>query len=167
EEKQVTIQGETYPLPEVFFVVATQNRRGFEGAYLLPEAPEDRFLFKLTIDFPELAEEIKVLKQVIQHHYEDELIDSILDIETFKAIEKHIESVTVNDDVLAYIMQMVRRTREAESIRFGASTRAAISIAKSAKAWAYLLDRNYVTPDDVKVVAKPALRHRIQVSPQM
>lgn len=167
EEKQVTIQGETYPLPEVFFVVATQNPIEFEGTYPLPEAQQDRFLFKLTIDFPELEEETKVLKQVIEHHYENESIDAILDIETFKAIQKDIESVTINDDVLAYIMQMVRRTREAESIRFGASTRAAISIAKSAKAWAYLLDRNYVTPDDVKVVAKPALRHRIQVSPQM
>jgi len=167
EEKQVTIQGETYSLPEVFFVVATQNPIEFEGTYPLPEAQQDRFLFKLTIDFPELEEEIKVLKQTIEHHYEDESIDAVLDIETFKGIQKEIESVTINDDVLAYIMQMVRRTREAESIRFGASTRAAISIAKSAKTWAYLLDRDYVTPDDVKVVAKPALRHRIQVSPQM
>lgn len=167
EEKQVTIQGETYPLPDVFFVVATQNPIEFEGTYPLPEAQQDRFLFKLTIDFPELEEETKVLKQVIDHRYEDEAIDAILDVESFKAIQKEVEAVTVNEDVLAYIMQMVRRTRETESIRFGASTRAAISIAKASKAWAYLSDRDYVTPDDVKIVAKPALRHRIQISPQM
>lgn len=167
EEKQVTIQGETFPLPDVFFVVATQNPIEFEGTYPLPEAQQDRFLFKLTIDFPELEEETKVLKQVIDHRYEDEAIDAILDVESFKAIQEEVEAVTVNEDVLAYIMQMVRRTRETESIRFGASTRAAISIAKAAKAWAYLSDRDYVTPDDVKIVAKPALRHRIQISPQM
>jgi len=167
EEKQVTIQGETYPLPDVFFVVATQNPIEFEGTYPLPEAQQDRFLFKLTIDFPKLEEETKVLKQVIDHRYEEEAIDAILDVESFKAIQEEVEAVTVNEDVLAYIMQMVRRTREAESIRFGASTRAAISIAKASKAWAYLSDRDYVTPDDVKIVAKPALRHRIQISPQM
>lgn len=167
EEKQVTIQGETFPLPDVFFVVATQNPIEFEGTYPLPEAQQDRFLFKLTIDFPELEEETKVLKQVIDHRYEGEAIDAILDVKSFKAVQEEVEAVTVNEDVLAYIMQMVRRTREAESIRFGASTRAAISIAKAAKAWAYLSDRDYVTPDDVKIVAKPALRHRIQISPQM
>lgn len=167
EERQVTIQGKTYPLPDVFFVVATQNPIEFEGTYPLPEAQQDRFLFKLTIDFPELEEETNVLKQVLEHRYVDESIEAILDIESFKAIQKEMAAVTINDDVLSYIMQMVRRTRETESIRFGASTRAAISIAKAAKAWAYLSDRDYVTPDDVKIVAKPALRHRIQISPQM
>ncbi|OZU89431.1 magnesium chelatase [Virgibacillus indicus] len=167
EERQVTIQGETYPLPEVFFVVATQNPIEFEGTYPLPEAQQDRFLFKLTIDFPELEEETNVLKQVLDRRYTDESIDAILDIPSFQEIQKEMESVTISDDILNYIMQMVRRTRETESIRFGASTRAAISIAKAAKAWAYLSARDYVTPDDIKIVAKPALRHRIQISPQM
>ncbi|PAV28451.1 magnesium chelatase [Virgibacillus profundi] len=167
EEGQVTIQGETYPLPEVFFVVATQNPIEFEGTYPLPEAQQDRFLFKLTIDFPELEEEMNVLKQVLDRRYLDESIDAILDIASFQAIQREMEAVTISDDVLSYIMQMVRKTRETESIRFGASTRAAISIAKAAKAWAYLSDRDYVTPDDIKIVAKPALRHRIQISPQM
>lgn len=167
EERQVTIQGETYPLPEVFFVVATQNPIEFEGTYPLPEAQQDRFLFKLTIDFPELEEETNVLKQVLDRRYTDESIDAILDIPSFQEIQKEMEAVTISDDILSYIMQMVRRTRETESIRFGASTRAAISIAKAAKAWAYLSARDYVTPDDIKIVAKPALRHRIQISPQM
>jgi MoxR-like ATPase len=167
EEKQVTIQGETYPLPDVFFVVATQNPIEFEGTYPLPEAQQDRFLFKLTIDFPELEEETAVLKQVLGRWNTDESTDAVLDLAGFRAIQEEMEAVTISDDILSYIMQIVRRTRESESIRFGASTRAAIAIAKTAKAWAYLLERDYVTPDDVKVVVKPALRHRIQITPQM
>lgn len=167
EEKQVTIQGETYALPDVFFVVATQNPIEFEGTYPLPEAQQDRFLFKLTIDFPELEEETDVLKQVLGRWNTDASTEAILDLSAFRAIQEEMQAVTISDDILSYIMQIVRRTRESESIRFGASTRAAIAMAKTAKAWAYMQDREYVTPDDVKVVAKPALRHRIQVSPQM
>ncbi|WP_164214782.1 MoxR family ATPase [Virgibacillus sp. YIM 98842] len=167
EEKQVTIQGETYPLPDVFFVVATQNPIEFEGTYPLPEAQQDRFLFKLTIDFPELEEETAVLKQVLGRWNTDESTDAVLDLAGFRAIQEEMEAITISDDILSYIMQIVRKTRDSESIRFGASTRAAIAIAKTAKAWAYLLERDYVTPDDVKVVAKPALRHRIQITPQM
>jgi MoxR-like ATPase len=167
EEQQVTIQGETYRLPDVFFVVATQNPIEFEGTYPLPEAQQDRFLFKLYIDFPTFEEEKKVLKIVIENSFEESPLSSILDIETFITIRKEIEKVTVSETVLGYILQIVRKTREAESIRFGASTRAGISIGKAAQAWAYLAGRDYVTPDDIKMVAKPALRHRIQLSPHL
>ena len=167
EEKQVTIQGETYPLSDVFFVVATQNPIEFEGTYPLPEAQQDRFLFKLYIDFPSFEAERDVLKQVIANSTVLETMDALMDIETFRSIRDEIEQVTLSDDILNYIMQIVRKTRESESIRFGASTRAAISIGKAARAWAYLSDRDYVTPDDVKIVAKPALRHRIQLSAHM
>ncbi|MBM7600871.1 MoxR-like ATPase [Virgibacillus halotolerans] len=167
EEKQVTIQGETYPLSDVFFVVATQNPIEFEGTYPLPEAQQDRFLFKLYIDFPSFEAERDVLKQVIANSTVLETLDALMDIETFRSIRDEIEQVTLSDDILNYIMQIVRKTRESESIRFGASTRAAISIGKAARAWAYLSDRDYVTPDDIKIVAKPALRHRIQLSAHM
>lgn len=166
EEKQVTIQGKTYTLEEVFFVVATQNPLEFEGTYPLPEAQQDRFLFKLDIDFPSFAEEKQVLAQVIAG-IRTESDAPVMDLATFLSIRNEIEGVTINDSVLDYIMQIVRRTRETESIRFGASTRAAISIARAARAWAYLQERDYVTPDDVKIVAKPALRHRIQLSPHV
>ncbi|MGX1266086.1 MoxR-like ATPase [Rossellomorea marisflavi] len=166
EEKQVTIQGKTYTLEEVFFVVATQNPLEFEGTYPLPEAQQDRFLFKLDIDFPTFAEEKQVLAQVIAG-IRTESDAPVMDLATFLSIRNEIEGVTINDAVLDYIMQIVRRTRETESIRFGASTRAAISIARAARAWAYLQERDYVTPDDVKIVAKPALRHRIQLSPHV
>ncbi len=165
EEKQVTIQGETYSLPDVFFVVATQNPIEFEGTYPLPEAQQDRFLFKLYIEFPSFDEEKNVLQQVIENIHTSN--SSVMDLETFLKIRREIENVTIGDSVLDYIMKIVRKTREVETIRFGASTRAAIAIAKTSKAWAYLIGRDYVTPDDVKMVAKPALRHRIQLSPHI
>ncbi|WHY75330.1 MoxR family ATPase [Neobacillus sp. WH10] len=167
EEKQVTIQGETYPLPEVFFVVATQNPIEFEGTYPLPEAQQDRFLFKLNIDFPTFEEEKTVLREVIENSFDEKLVASILDIDAFLRIRKEIEKVTVSENVLDYTMQIVRKTRDTESIRYGASTRAGISIGKAAQSWAYLAGRDYVTPDDIKMVAKPALRHRIQLSPHV
>ncbi|WP_096272991.1 AAA family ATPase [Paucisalibacillus globulus] len=167
EEKQVTIQGETYQLPEVFFVVATQNPIEFEGTYPLPEAQQDRFLFKLHIQFPNLEEETNVLKNVLENKHFIKELQSVMDMNTFLSIREEIEAVTVSEEVLAYIMQIVRRTRETDTIRFGASTRAAIAVGKAARSWAYLQERDYVTPDDVKMVAKPALRHRIQLSPHM
>src|SRR5699024_12326978 len=90
----------------------------FEGTYPLPEAQQDRFLFKLMIDFPELEEEIKVLKQVLDFSHTDEFTETILNLASFQAIQKEIEAVTINDDVLSYIMQIVRKTRETESIQF-------------------------------------------------
>lgn len=167
EEKQVTIQGETYSLDEVFFVVATQNPIEFEGTYPLPEAQQDRFLFKLLIDFPSLEEETDVLKQVLENKLDTSTLEEILSIEQFVAIRKEIEAVTISDSVLNYTMEIVRKTRDADAIRFGASTRAAISIGKAARAWAYLEGRDYVTPDDIKMVTRPALRHRIQLSPHV
>ncbi|RST77160.1 MoxR family ATPase [Siminovitchia acidinfaciens] len=167
EEGQVTIQGTTYPLADVFFVVATQNPIEFEGTYPLPEAQQDRFLFKLHIEFPSFEEEKDVLKNVIENNFKSAALSPVLDMAEFLKIRKEIEQVTVNDSVLDYIMHIVRKTRETDAIRFGASTRAAISIGKAAQAWAYLDNRNYVTPDDVKMVAKPSLRHRIQLAPHV
>ncbi len=167
EEKQVTIQGETYSLPDVFFVVATQNPIEFEGTYPLPEAQQDRFLFKLKIDFPSLEEEINVLKDVIENKENQEQLNPVIDLEEFLTIKREIEQATIGDSVLDYIVKLVRRTRETDVLRFGASTRAAISIGRAGKAWAYLSGRDYVTPDDIKMVAKPGLRHRIQLSPHV
>ncbi|KGP74141.1 AAA family ATPase [Pontibacillus yanchengensis] len=167
EEKQLTIQGETYTLPAPFFVVATQNPVEFEGTYPLPEAQQDRFLFKLHVEFPTYEEEMDVVKQTVEALASDEDPEPFLDMETFLTMSEEIKQVTVNDSVYDYIMQIVRKTRETDAIRFGASTRAGISIAKVSRAWAYLAGRNYVTPDDIKMVAIPALRHRILLAPHM
>ncbi|MBX0358164.1 MoxR family ATPase [Halobacillus sp. Nhm2S1] len=166
EEKQMTIQGETYTLPAPFFVVATQNPVEFEGTYPLPEAQQDRFLFKLHIDFPSMEDEIAVLKQMLLSKQE-ESVQPLLTVEEFNRISEEISSVTMTDEMYGYIMSIVRKTRETESIRHGASTRAAIAIAKAAKAWAYLESRDYVTPDDVKKVSIASLRHRVILAPHM
>lgn len=167
EEKQVTIQGDTYQLADVFFVVATQNPIEFEGTYPLPEAQQDRFLFKLQIEFPTFEEEQEVVQKVIENTLHVEGEGPALNLETFLGIQSEIEQITIRKDVLKYIMSIVRKTRDFEAIRYGASTRAAISIGKAAQAWAYLSDRDYVSPDDVKMVVKPALRHRLQLTPHV
>lgn len=167
EEKQVTIQGKTYPLADVFFVVATQNPIEYEGTYPLPEAQQDRFLFKLIIDFPEFDEEQTIVKKVISNTLIPKEITFSLTLEEFVQIREEISQITLTDDVLHYITSIVRQTREDDGVRYGASTRAAISIGKAAQAWAYLSGRDYVSPDDVKIVVKPALRHRIQLTPNL
>ncbi|SFL94757.1 MoxR-like ATPase [Gracilibacillus orientalis] len=165
EEKQVTIQGETYPLPGLFFVAATQNPIEFEGTYPLPEAQQDRFFFKLKIDFPTLEEETSVLQMVIKEQTNPQEIASIFSNDSLLDIQKSVQEVNISNEIADYIMKIVRKTRELEHIQYGASTRAAIAIAKTAQAWAYLDDRDYITPDDVKTVAIPSLRHRVQLSP--
>lgn len=166
EEQQVTIQGNTYSLPDVFFVAATQNPIEFEGTYPLPEAQQDRFIFKLNVDFPSLSEEVAVLKLVVGKQETMDLEqEALFNVEGLQQIKQEVASTTLQDDIADYITKVVRKTREVESLQYGASTRAAIAIAKTAKAWAFLLDRDYVTPDDVKAVAIPCLRHRVQLSP--
>ncbi|WP_112179908.1 MULTISPECIES: MoxR family ATPase [Paraliobacillus] len=165
EEQQVTIQGETYPLSDMFFVAATQNPIEFEGTYPLPEAQQDRFLFKLLIDFPSLEDETNVLKQVIEAQIEPEVESSIFTPESLQKVKQEVRKIVIQDSIADYIMRVVRKTREVEAIQFGASTRAAIAIGKTAQAWAYLAGRDYVTPDDVKILARPSLRHRVQLSP--
>ncbi|SHN31181.1 AAA family ATPase [Gracilibacillus kekensis] len=165
EEKQVTIQGETYKLPNFFFVAATQNPIEFEGTYPLPEAQQDRFFFKLKVDFPTLEEETSVLQMVMAEQSNPQDITAIFTNEALAEVQNAIQKVHISDEIADYIMKMVRKTRELEHIQYGASTRAAIAIAKTAQAWAYLDNRDYITPDDVKIVAVPSLRHRIQLSP--
>ncbi|WP_058305869.1 AAA family ATPase [Gracilibacillus massiliensis] len=165
EEKQVTIQGETYKLPDFFFVAATQNPIEFEGTYPLPEAQQDRFFFKLKVDFPTLEEETAVLQMVMAEQSNPQEITAIFTNEALAEVQHTIQKVHISDEIADYIMKMVRKTRELEHIQYGASTRAALAIAKTAQAWAYLDNRDYITPDDVKIVAIPSLRHRIQLSP--
>ena len=165
EEKQVTIQGETFKLPDFFFVVATQNPIEFEGTYPLPEAQQDRFLMKVMIDFPTLEDEINILNMVLGEALQENPITPIFAKEQLAEIQRSVHAVKLSEDIADYIAKIVRKTRETEHIQHGASTRAMIAIAKTSKAWAYLEGRDYVTPDDVKLVAAPCLRHRIQLSP--
>ena len=165
EEKQVTIQGETFKLADLFFVAATQNPIEYEGTYPLPEAQQDRFMMKLLIDFPDLEAETRVLTNVLTEALADDAPVSLLTVEDLNQIKRAVQAVAIKDSVKQYIVEIVRKTREQEAVQYGASTLAAIAIAKTAQAWAYIARRDYVTPDDVKQVVRPCLRHRIQLSP--
>ncbi|MHC0037599.1 AAA family ATPase [Pseudoneobacillus sp. C159] len=171
EEKQVTIHGETYPLPDPFFVAATQNPVEFEGTYPLPEAQQDRFLFKILIDYPSMEAEKDVLKQATTDRRSSAAVmeenQTTLKLPQFHELRAGVAAVKVDDGIIDYIAQIVRKTRESDMVRLGASPRAGMAIVEASKAWAFLHDRDYVTPDDVKIVVRPALRHRIIPSPHI
>jgi len=168
EERQVTIHGETCLLPDPFFVVATQNPIEFEGTYPLPEAQKDRFLFKLLIDYPDFESEKQLLTRRRAIPERSEIPESpFQDIKEFKKLMQLVQQVRIDDALVAYIAVIIRKTRESDSVRLGASPRAGIALCDSGKAWAFLQGRDYVTPDDIKTVVKPVLRHRIIPVPQI
>ncbi|MEM8740854.1 MAG: MoxR family ATPase [Pseudomonadota bacterium] len=168
-ENMVTIDGQDHPLGRDFIVVATQNPIEQQGTYPLPEAQLDRFLFKLNIDFPPEAVEMAIL----QHHAAAPLdsgretggIAELLDPADLQAIRGLIDSIILKDDILAYILRLVRATRDATEIAFGASTRAADALATATRALAALSGRDFAIPDDVKRLYIPALQHRILLGP--
>jgi MoxR-like ATPase len=168
EEKQVTIHGETYQLPEPFFVAATQNPVEFEGTYPLPEAQQDRFLFKILVDYPSLEAEKEVLKlAAAQRKDQGQSTKPAITLAQFNELRTAANAVQVKEEIIDYIAAIVRKTRESELIRLGASPRAGMAIVEASKAWAFIDGRDYVTPDDVKTVIRPALRHRIIPSPHI
>lgn len=167
EEHQASIHGQTHLLPDPFFVVATQNPVEYEGTYPLPEAQLDRFLFKLVLDYPDEAAEIDVLrKHVPRHHAGVQTPQAVFPLEEIRRLRGQAALVTVEEKVLAYIAQLIRKTRDMPSIHLGASPRAGIALMMASRAWALMDGRDYTTPDDVKTVAIPALRHRVLLSPQ-
>ena len=167
EEKQVTIHGTTYPLMEPFFLVATQNPIEYEGTYALPEAQQDRFLFKLKVDYPTLEAEKDVLRQVLQQKNKESEIKQIMSTRDLLQMQREVKEIRVEEAIIDYIAQIVRKTRESTMIRLGASPRAGIAVLTSAQAWAYMEGREYVTPDDVKRMVVPAMRHRMVLAPHI
>ncbi|UKS26823.1 MoxR family ATPase [Paenibacillus sp. HWE-109] len=167
EERQVTIQGTTYPLASPFFVVATQNPVEYEGTYPLPEAQLDRFLFKLVLDYPGEEAEIAILRGHVPFHQEQaEPLTALLTPEKITEWQRKLADVVVEDSLYAYIATIIRQTRESKRVQLGASPRAGVAVLMASKAWALLDGRTYVTPDDIKLVARPALRHRLLLTPQ-
>lgn len=170
EEKQVTIHGTTYPLSEPFFLVATQNPIEYEGTYALPEAQQDRFLFKLKLDYPTFDAEKEILNQVLQQkniQTKETEIRQMMSIQDLLQMQQDVKEIRVEEAVIDYIAQIVRKTRESTMIRLGASPRAGIAVLTSSQAWAYLEGREYVTPDDVKRMVVPAMRHRMILAPHI
>ncbi|MCW4468379.1 MoxR family ATPase [Flavobacterium sp. MFBS3-15] len=168
EERQITIEGTTYPMEAPFLVIATQNPIEQEGTYRLPEAQLDRFLFKIAIDYPKLDEEVAILQRENALHDREKLenIKKILsqaDILKYQGVVKHI---VIEPQLIEYIAKIVTNTRENAFLYLGASPRASIAILNAAKGFAALRGRDFVTPEDIKDSAIPVLRHRIMVAPE-
>ncbi|GGJ08518.1 hypothetical protein GCM10010885_17050 [Alicyclobacillus cellulosilyticus] len=166
EERQVTLYGETLPLPHPFFVIATQNPIEYEGTYPLPEAQLDRFLLQVEMDYPPLDAEVELLTD----HAADGAADRLpaaaeLTLETWRALCREVARVRVQPSILRYIAELAHATRSRPELVLGASPRAATALLDAARAAAYWDGRDYVIPDDVQAVIHPVWRHRLQLNP--
>lgn len=170
EEQQVTLDGESLALPDLFWVIATQNSLEFEGTYPLPEAQLDRFLFKLVVGYPDAAAEKQMLlnsQAGFQARRVDlERLPPVATVEQILQARQAVSMITVKEPVLDYILALTQRTRNHPDLVLGASPRSAVAWLRSSKAQAWLVGRQYVTPDDVKQVAPALLRHRLILRPE-
>jgi MoxR-like ATPase len=167
QEYQVSLEGETMPLPDPFIVIATQNPIEYEGTFPLPEAQLDRFLVKLSVGYPSLDEEQEILKRRRERRTDAFDLKPVATTETLLAMRQAIEEVYIDTDLERYIVQLVHQTRLDGRIAVGASPRGSLALLKLARAHAALEGRDYVLPDDVKAFAKPALVHRLILNPEL
>lgn len=170
EERQVSVDGQPRPLPDPFMVIATQNPVEYEGTYPLPEAQLDRFLLKLVLPLPERSQEIEVLSRHAGGFDPRDLgaagLGPVASAEDLAVARTQVRTVGAAPEVLAYTVDLVRATRAMPSVALGVSPRGATALLAVARAWAWLSGRSFVTPDDIKALALPALRHRIQLRPE-
>ncbi|MER6503557.1 MoxR family ATPase [Streptomyces sp. NPDC001455] len=170
EERQVTVDGVPRPLPDPFLVAATQNPVEYEGTYPLPEAQLDRFLLKLTVPLPSRDEEINVLTRHSEGFNPRDLasvgIRPVAGPADLEAARAAVARTKVSPEIAGYVVDICRATRESPSLSLGVSPRGATALLSTARAWAWLTGRDYVTPDDVKALALPTLRHRIHLRPE-
>jgi MoxR-like ATPase len=171
EERQVTVEGTTHPLPKPFLVIATQNPIEYEGTYPLPEAELDRFLFKIRVGYPEPDDELAIVRMhdagKDPHDVAGLGVSRVAGVEQLEQGAREVVGVRVTDEVARYVVTLARETRTSPSLSLGASPRGAAMLLVASKAWAYLTGRDFVTPDDVKAMAKPAWRHRIILRPEV
>ncbi|HET7028438.1 MAG TPA: MoxR family ATPase [Candidatus Limnocylindrales bacterium] len=160
EEHQATIDGVTYPMPDPFLVIATQNPIEYEGTFALPEAQLDRFMLRIRLGYPEPLEEVVILDEQKRAHPLDEL-DEVCPVEELKGLQAQVREVYVDSSVSDYIVRLVNATRLHPDVYLGASPRGSIALYRAGQALAGLLGRDYVIPDDVKALAEPALAHRL------
>ena len=161
QERQTTLDGKTHSLQDPFIVMATQNPIEFEGVYPLPEAQLDRFLVRLQVGYPTRTEEMEIMRRRMVRGQEDVVLDPVADSETILDLQKTVEAIHIDDDVLGYIADIVQATRTQRQIEIGSSPRGSLAIFKLSRARAALHGRDYVIPDDVKEVVAPALVHRL------
>jgi MoxR-like ATPase len=171
EERQVSIEGHTHPLPDPFVVVATQNPIEYEGTYPLPEAQLDRFLFQLNVGYPSFEQEQEILLRhdhgLDPHDIAGAGVRAVATADDLRAARVEIDRIRVEPAVIAYMVSLVRATRDAPSLSLGVSPRGATALLHASKAWAWLAGRDYVTPDEVKAIVRPTLRHRVQLRPEL
>ncbi|MEO3758491.1 MoxR family ATPase [Mycobacterium sp. B14F4] len=168
EERQVSVEGEPRLLPDPFIVAATQNPIEYEGTYQLPEAQLDRFLLKLHVQLPTRQQEVAILDRHAGGFDPRDLsaVRPVAGAAELAAGREAVRRVLVADEVLGYIVDIAAATRNSPSLQLGVSPRGATALLGTARTWAWLSGRNYVTPDDVKAMARPTLRHRVQLRPE-
>jgi MoxR-like ATPase len=166
QEKQVTIENDTFKLESPFIVIATQNPIEYEGTYPLPEAQLDRFLVKLSIGYPSAEEEVEIMERRNQRKTDEITVAKVVSREELLKMQKEVEDIYIDQAVMRYIAEIVRYTRRHQDIEVGASPRGSLAILKLSKAKAWLSGRRYVIPDDVKAVSVPALSHRLILKPE-
>jgi MoxR-like ATPase len=166
QEKQVTIENETLKLDDPFIVLATQNPIEYEGTYPLPEAQLDRFIMKLEVGYPSVEEEVKILENRIERKTDDLTPAKVATPQQLIETQREIEDIHIDDAVLRYIAEVVRQTRQHRDVEVGSSPRGSLALVKLSRARAWLYQRKYVLPDDVKAVAVPALSHRLILKPE-
>lgn len=165
EEKQVTVDGITYPLSRPFMVIATQNPIDYLGTYNLPEAQLDRFMMKISIGYPQASEEKQMADRFLNHELTKKL-EPVVDGDTVIEMQKEVEQVKVNQDLLIYITKIIQETRKDSNITLGASPRATLALIRAAQAHAYIQKRNYCIPDDIIKLIPSVIAHRIILSPE-
>ncbi|MFN2235636.1 MAG: AAA family ATPase [Anaerolineales bacterium] len=164
QERQVTVDGITHPLPKLFMVLATQNPIEYEGTFRLPEAQLDRFLMRINLEYPSLNDEINVLKQqLLRHPIED--LSSVVSAEEILQAQDVIRHTHVEGTIYSYIVELVRKTRQHDDTYLGSSPRGSLGLLRASQANAVLRGRDYVIPDDVKALVIPVLGHRIILAP--
>jgi MoxR-like ATPase len=170
EERQVSVDGVSRPLPTPFLVAATMNPVEYEGTYTLPEAQLDRFLMKLTLDLPARADEVEMLSRHAAGFSPRDLtaagVTPVLGAEELAAAQALVRQVGVRPDVLGYLVDLARATRESPSVSIGVSPRGSTALLAASKAWAWLTGSDHITPDHVQAMALPVLRHRLQLRPE-
>jgi MoxR-like ATPase len=160
EERQVTVDGVTYPMPSPFLVLATQNPIEYEGTFPLPEAQLDRFFLRISLGYPLLTDEIRMLEgQQIQHPLES--LQAVASVEDVQEAQRQVRQVRVVDELKRYILDLVTATRTHHEVYLGASPRGSLALFRASQAYAALGERDYVLPDDIKAVAVPSLAHRM------
>ena len=167
QEAQVTVEGESFPLDPPFLVIATQNPIELEGTYALPEAQLDRFIMKISVGYPSRADEQEILRRRRERRSDTMEIAKIVTRDELLAMQRALEDVHVDASVEGYVVDLVRATREDDRVVLGASPRGTLALLKLARAQAMLRRSDFVTPDDVKAMAVPALAHRIVLRPEL